>query len=276
MTAGTLYVVATPLGNLDDLSSRAARILGEVRVVAAEDTRRSRILLDHLGVRPRLVSFHQHSTRARLQELLDALARGESVAVLTDAGTPVISDPGGAFVRQAQESGIRVVPVPGPSAVTTALSVGGFPADAFLFLGFVPRKGRERTRVLEEIERSPRTVVVFETAPRLERLLEDLDARVGDRRVTVCRELTKVHEQVHSGTLAELRGYYRESPARGEITLVIGGSEATVPEVDLVAAEARARELVDGGASRRDTASQLAREFGVSRNEAYRIVMEST
>lgn len=271
--SGTLYVVATPLGNLNDLSPRAVEVLGAVEIVAAEDTRRSRKLLAHLEVHPRLLSFHAHSPPGRLQELAAALSRGQDVAVLTDAGTPGISDPGPALIRRARDDGADIIPVPGPSAVTTALSVSGLPTDRFQFLGFLPRRGADRQRLIRQVVESPLVTVLFESPHRLVRLLEDLDDACADgRTVVVARELTKVHEQVRSGTLSELAGYYRMEPPRGEITIVLEGNVPAPVAVDTAAVAERGRQLLRQGATRRDAARQLAAECRIPRREAYRIV----
>jgi 16S rRNA (cytidine1402-2'-O)-methyltransferase len=274
---GTLYVVASPLGNLEDLSRRTERILRDVAVVAAEDTRRTRKLLSHLDAHPRLLSYHAYSGAGREDELLASLEAGESVAVVTDAGTPAVSDPGGPIVARAREAGITIVPIPGPSAVVTALSVSGLPADRFTFLGFPPRSGADRRHVLAAVEKSPWTVVVFEAPTRLGRFLGDLVAMgMGARQAAVARELTKIHEEIRAGTLEWLAGYYRDRTIRGEVTVVVAGAPAAVAE-PLTAAEeeaitARARELVQEGSSRRDVAARLAKELNLSRNDAYRVV----
>jgi 16S rRNA (cytidine1402-2'-O)-methyltransferase len=270
---GTLFVVATPLGNLGDLSPRAADVLREVEVVAAEDTRRSRKLLGHVNAHPRVLSFHAHSPPARIDELLALLGEGKTVALLTDAGTPAVSDPGGVLVDRARARGAAVVAIPGPSAVVAALSVSGLPADRFTFLGFPPRRGRGRTQILREAAESPRTVVLFEAANRLLALLDDLTGVCGaDRRAVVTRELTKVYEEVRAGTLAELAGYYRETALKGEITLVVAGRPAVPKIVDEEVIRVRAREMLAQGGSRRDVAARLANELHVSRKETYRVV----
>lgn len=276
VSAGTLHVVATPLGNLGDLTVRAADVLRAVPVVAAEDTRRTRVLLDHVGAAPRVVSLHAHSAAARLDEVLALLADGTSVAFVTDAGTPAVSDPGAELVRRAREAGVPVVAVPGPSAVTAALSIAGVRADRYTFFGFLPRRGRERGVLLERIATSPWTAVVFEAPGRLERLLRDLAQACGSTRgAAVARELTKVHEELKSGTLSDLATYYQEHPPRGEITVIVAGTgPAQEPRVDEDAVRARARDLLEGGTSRRDAASALAEEFCMSKRHAYRIVTE--
>lgn len=275
VSAGTLYVVGTPLGNLGDISDRGREILRGVSLVAAEDTRRTRILLDGLDAHPRVLALHAHSHQESIAGVIDALQAGRDVALVTDAGTPAVSDPGAALVRAALDAGIQTVAVPGPSAVTAALSVSGFPADRFLFLGFLPRKGSQRARILEQAALSEWTVVLFESPERLVRLLEDL-SRVSNetRRASVARELTKVHEECRSGTLSELAAYYRENRPRGEVTVVLEGSARHGVEFDREAVEHRARELLARGDSRRDVAGRLAEEFSMPRREAYRLVNE--
>ncbi len=275
MSAGTLYVVATPLGNLGDLSERAASVLRSVGVVAAEDTRRARVLLDRVEARPRVLSYHAHSPESRTETLLGRLAEGESVALLADAGTPTVSDPGVALVRRAREQGVPVVAIPGPSAVAAALSISGLPADRYTFLGFVPRKGKDRRSLLQQVATSPWTTVLFEAPGRLARLLHDLAASCGaDRRAAVARELTKLHEELKSGTLSELGVYYEESPPRGEVTLLVAGTPPVTPAPDERTVRQRAKELLGEGMSRRDTAARLAAELALSRREAYRIVTD--
>ncbi|HET9038968.1 MAG TPA: 16S rRNA (cytidine(1402)-2'-O)-methyltransferase [Gemmatimonadales bacterium] len=273
---GILYVVATPLGNLGDLSTRASEVLRTVPVVAAEDTRRTRGLLTHLGAAPQLLSYHAHSEERRLEGLLEILHEGRDVALVSDAGTPVVSDPGTDLVAAARASGITVVPIPGPSAVATALSAAGLKGDRYLFLGFVPRKGGERTRLLARAAAEEWTVVFFEAPTRLTDLLEDL-ARVagGGRRAVVARELTKLHEELRTGTLDELAGYYTEHPPRGEITLVVEGTGAPEEPPDRTAeAVEQATLLLAEGLTRREVVRRLSETLGLPRNDAYRLVME--
>ncbi len=270
---GKLYVLATPLGNLGDLSHRAGEILRSVDLVAAEDTRRSRVLLQHIDARPRVVSFHAHSTPARLEELVEVLGRGDSIALLTDAGTPAISDPGGTLVECARQHGIEVIAVPGPSAVAAALSVSGLPADRFTFLGFLPRRGAHRRSLLATVANSPWTVVLFESPRRLVRLLGDLTEACGaDRWAVVTRELTKVHEEVKAGTLADLSGYYCDAVPKGEITVLVARQPEQPHVVDEEILVERAREMLAQGESRRDVATRLAKELNVSRKETYRVI----
>ena len=271
---GTLYVVATPLGNLSDLSPRAAEVLRQTPVVAAEDTRRTRGLLTHLGASPAMLSYHAHSEPRRLETLLEILDDGRDVALVSDAGTPTVSDPGADLVAAARARGLAVVPVPGPSAVATALSAAGISGDRYLFLGFVPRKGTDRQRLLRRAAAEEWSVVFFEAAPRLAALLEDLAALAGaERRAVVARELTKLHEEFRAGTLAELADHYTQAAPRGEITVVLEGTGGPAAEPDRTeeALEA-ATELLAEGVSRREVARRLTESHGLSRNDAYRLV----
>ncbi len=275
-TSGTLYVVATPLGNLGDLSRRAGEVLAKVPVVAAEDTRRTRGLLSHLGARPTLLSFHAHSAEDRLDGLLDILRSGRDVALVSDAGTPSVSDPGTDLVAEARTAGIPVVPIPGPSAVATALSAAGLPADRYLFLGFIPRKGKERSRLLTRAAAEEWSVVFFEAPPRLLALLEDLIPLAGPGRTAVVgRELTKMHEEIRAGTLGELADYYSAVPPRGELTVVLEGTGEPAAEPDRTEdAMEQATSLLAEGLSRREVAQRLTQSLGLPRNEAYKLVME--
>jgi 16S rRNA (cytidine1402-2'-O)-methyltransferase len=273
MRTATLFVVATPLGNLGDLSHRAEETLRTVPVVAAEDTRRVRGLLSHLDAHPLVLSFHAHSPEKRQERLLEILGEGRDVALVTDAGTPGVSDPGETLVAAVRSAGFAVVPVPGPSAVSTALSAAGLPADRYLFLGFLPRKGRERERLLGKVADAEWTVVLYEAPGRLAELLKDLVAVAGAvRQAVVCRELTKMYEEFRPGTLEQLASYYEAVPPRGEITVVIAGrTEGDQPPAPADTA-VRAAELLASGLSRKAVVQRLIADTGVARNEAYRIV----
>jgi len=273
--AGTLYVVATPLGNLGDLSERAGEVLRGVPVVAAEDTRRTRGLLTHLGAAPQLLSYHAHSDHKRLEALLEILDDGRDVALVSDAGTPAVSDPGTELVAAARAAGITVVPIPGPSAVATALSATGFRGDRYLFLGFVPRKGSERARLLARAAQEEWCVVFFEAPPRLADLLTDLAKVAPVRRAVVARELTKLHEELRIGTVEELGRYYSEHPPRGELTVVLEGTGAPAEPPDRTEdAKEQASLLLAEGLTRREVVRRLSDTLGLSRNDAYRLVME--
>src|SRR4051812_644730 len=264
-TPGTLFVVATPLGNLGDLSTRAAEVLRNAPVVAAEDTRRTRGLLTHLGARPTLLSYHAHSDEHRPEVLLEILRSGRDVALVSDAGTPVVSDPGADLVALARNAGITVVPIPGASAVATALSAAGLPADRYLFLGFIPRKGKERARLLNRAGTEEWSVVFFEAAPRLVALLADLvSVAGGERRAVVARELTKMHEEIRGGTLAELVDYFTSTSARGELTIVLQGTGEPPTEPDRTEdAVEQASILLAGGMTRREVVRRLTDSLGL-------------
>ncbi|NQW22581.1 MAG: 16S rRNA (cytidine(1402)-2'-O)-methyltransferase [SAR202 cluster bacterium] len=278
---GTLYIVGTPIGNLEDLTLRAARILGEVSLVAAEDTRVSRRLLSHLGIRPRTTSFHQHNWREKLGVVLAELALGD-VALVTDAGMPGISDPGSELVVAASAAGFKVEVVPGPSAVTAALALSGFPGDGFLFLGFLSRRKKDRQSSLREASSSAVPLVLFEAPHRLRATLADLDAVLGDRALAVCRELTKLHEEVFRGTAAQALEHF--SSPRGEVVVVVAGRPAVVgvdSEVDAddVAAidldlRQRLSDLRESGVRAKDAVAQVADSTGLAKNRVYRVWVE--
>lgn len=272
----TLYLVSTPIGNLDDLSPRGAETLRSVTRILAEDTRRSRILVDRVGASTPLVSVHAHNERERIDAILGWLGDGDDLALVTDAGTPLVSDPGGRVVSAVVDAGHTVVPIPGPSAVLAALVGSGLPAERFTFLGFVARKGRQREAELARIAEAEESVVLFESPHRLVRLLEELDRLCEDgRRVAVARELTKLHEEFTRGTLGEAAAYYEEHPPKGEVTVVVGprDHDASVADVE---AEARrlARELLGEGMRPSTVARNVATRLDLARNEAYRIVHE--
>jgi len=271
---GTLFVVATPLGNLGDLSTRAAETLRQVAVVAAEDTRRTRRLLNHLDARPRLMSLPAFAEADRAEKVLSELEKGLDVALVTDAGTPGVSDPGTALVALVRTRDMAVVPIPGPSAVATALSASGLPADRYLFLGFPPRKGTARSTLLETVATSAWTVVMYESPNRLGALLQDLAAKVGgDRAAVVGRELTKLHEEIVAGTLDELGARFAGASVKGEVTLVVAGQRQVPPEPDRAEVTEAAEALIAEGLPTKDIVRQLTEKWGLSRNDGYRLVM---
>lgn len=278
MPIGTLYIVATPLGHLGDLSLRATETLRAVDTVAAEDTRHSRRLLSAIDAHPRLISYHAHSADGRAEAVLDLLRDGRDVALVTDAGTPAISDPGFELVALARAAGIPVVPIPGPSAVATALSASGLPSDRFLFLGFLPRKGVARRRLVEQAATQPWSVVFFEAPGRVVELLADLIEVCGpDRQAVVARELTKIYEEFRSDTLQILHAFYQETPPRGEVTVVLAGAteaELTAPASDPAEIQRVIHDSLAAGRSRKDVARDVATRFGLTRNDAYRKVTD--
>jgi 16S rRNA (cytidine1402-2'-O)-methyltransferase len=273
MDMSTLYVVATPIGNLEDLTFRAARILGEVDRVLAEDTRRTGRLLAYLEIRVPLVSLHAHNEAERVDAVLGWLGAGEEVALVSDAGTPLVSDPGARVVRAAIGAGHAVVPVPGPSAVLGALVGSGIASECFTFLGFPPRRGGERERLIARVASAAESVVLFESPERTGALLEDLSAACGGARpACVARELTKVHETFRRGTLAELAAYYREAAPRGEVSVVVAPAPPPDPGDAEADAVRLARRLLAEGRSPSRAAKEVARTTGVRRNRAYELI----
>ena len=267
----TLFVVATPLGNLDDLSPRAVQVLGAADALYAEDTRRSRVLLDHFGITRRLDSLHEHNERERSAEVLAALGRGERVAILTDAGTPAVSDPGTVVVARAAAAGFRVSPVPGPSALTAALSVAGFDVgpDGVLFLGFLPVKGREREQAVARVAAHRGVVVIFEAPHRAAATLGELAAVAPDRAACAGRELTKLHEELRRGTLQELAAW-AAAGLKGELTVVIAGLGPEAPAaVEPTELDAMIMKCLAAGVSARDTATAVAALTAHPRREVY-------
>ncbi|MEO8083920.1 MAG: 16S rRNA (cytidine(1402)-2'-O)-methyltransferase [Ardenticatenales bacterium] len=266
----TLYVVATPLGNLEDLTLRALRILSEVPLVLAEDTRHTRRLLARYDLHPRLLSCHAHTTPAQYAALVAALDDGDA-ALVSDAGTPGVSDPGIALVQAALQHGHTVVPVPGPSAPATALSVSGLPADAYLFLGFLPRRAAPRRAQLRQVAGLPYTLVVFEAPHRLAASLADLAAVLGDRTVAVNRELTKRFEEVWRGTLAGAASEWSARTPVGEFTLVIAGASADRAVQDEDAVRAALASVRAGGVGRREASRIVAEQAGWAARDVYRL-----
>jgi 16S rRNA (cytidine1402-2'-O)-methyltransferase len=266
---GTLWLVGTPIGNLGDLAERVRETLGRVDVIACEDQRRTRALLSHLGIRaPRLVTFNEGNEAARVPELLEHLREGRTVAVVTSAGMPGLSDPGYRLVAAAVQEGIPVDVVPGPSAAVTALVLSGLPTDRFAFEGFLPRRAGQRRARLRDLVAERRTMVLFESPRRLSGLLQDALSELGDRRAAVARELTKVHQEVVRGLLSELVQRFTQEEPRGEIVVVIEGIRDE-QHPDLEALAGRVNALVGDGLSRREAAARVAREAGVSRRALY-------
>ncbi len=269
---GVLHVVATPIGNLGDLSPRAAEVLRSVDVVVAEDTRRTQVLLAHAGARPgRLLSLPAFDEEGRIERVIERLREGASVALVTDAGTPGVSDPGGMLVAAAWEAGARVVPVPGPSAALAALSASGLPSDRFLVAGFLPRKGGARAEALRWLAGLPATLVVFEAGNRTAATLADLEGALGNRRAALAREITKLHEEIVRGRLAELRVRFPDD-VRGEVTLVVEGADAAPAEEPAEPVEEEIRRRLAAGEPPTAVARALARGRGLGRSEAYALV----
>jgi 16S rRNA (cytidine1402-2'-O)-methyltransferase len=271
--SGHLYVVGTPIGNLGDLSDRARETLAAVDLVAAEDTRRTGKLLAHAGIRARMLSLFEGNERQRIDELLERLSEGATVALVSDAGMPAVSDPGFRLLRAAVEAGIGISVVPGPSAVTAALVVSGLPTDRWVFEGFLPRRPGERRSRLRALAHDPRTVVLFESPLRVVTLLRDVLVELGDRRAAVARELTKIHEEVLRGRVSEVLAMLLDSEPRGEIVVVLEGAET--PEAALSEMVDEAGRLVRDGMRKREAAAAVARVSGGSANEIYRALVDS-
>ena len=265
LTMSVLYLVATPIGNLEDMSQRAIRILGEVKLIAAEDTRRTRQLLAAYGIKTPLTSFYEHSKKPKLSYLLERLEQ-EDIALVSEAGMPGISDPGYDLVLGAIERGISVTAIPGPSALPTALVVSGLPTNQFIYLGFLPRKKGERIRLLESIVDEPRTIVAFEAPHRLLATLADIEDILGDRNIAVCRELTKLHEEVFRSTVSQARAHF--SQPRGELTLVIAGNSGEGEEITGSIRE-ELYNLRREGVSAKEAVAQLASATKLSKNSLY-------
>ncbi|HTG47443.1 MAG TPA: 16S rRNA (cytidine(1402)-2'-O)-methyltransferase [Actinomycetota bacterium] len=270
--AGTLFVVGTPIGNLGDASPRARETLAGVDLIAAEDTRRTGRLLQGFGVKAKLVSLFDGNERERTPELLARLRQGSSIAIVSDGGMPLVSDPGYRLVAAAVGEGIDVRVVPGPSALVAALVVSGLPMERFAFEGFLPRKAGERTRRLETLRRDPRTVVIYESPQRVATLLRDVLATLGDRRVAVCRELTKLHEEVLRGRVSDVLGELGGAAPKGEVVVVLEGDHDDVAG-ELTAAIPEARALVDSGMRAREAARTVAARRRVAANDLYRALV---
>ena len=276
--SGTLYIVSTPIGHLEDITLRAVRVLKEAALIACEDTRHTRKLLDHFGIVKPLVSYHEHNEAARAAELVESLQAGTAVALVSDAGTPLLSDPGYRLVAAALDAGIPVVPVPGASAALGALAASGLATDAFRFCGFLPPKPASRRRALEALRDQDCTLIFYEAPHRILATLEDVESVFGTRPIALARELTKVHEEFLRGTAAEVRGQLASrASVKGEITLLIGkpdsagaaASEEARPEE----AEQEVRALERQGITRMEAIKQVAKARGIPKRELYRRVL---
>ena len=279
--AGTLYIVSTPIGNLEDITHRALRTLREVEVIACEDTRHTRKLLNHFAIDVATISYHEHNERERADELCAMLAAGKDIALVSDAGTPIVSDPGFRIVNLAIEKGFLVVPIPGATAFVAALSASGLPSDQFLFAGFLPPRATARRARLEELRPIQATLIFYEAPHRIARALRDAVDILGNRQAVVARELTKLHEEFVRGSLNELAEHFSESnKARGEIVLLIAGLQSgsdidpgseTVPTSQALAE--RVSTLEDEGLNEKAALKKAARELGLKRDEAYRLML---
>jgi 16S rRNA (cytidine1402-2'-O)-methyltransferase len=272
--SGRLFVVGTPIGNLGDLSERARETLASVDLVAAEDTRRTGKLLAHIGVKAKMLSLFEGNEPRRIDDVLDRVREGDDVALVSDAGMPTVSDPGFRLVRAAIEAGVEVNVVPGPSAVTAALVVSGLPTDRWVFEGFLPRRAAERRVRLRGLSDDPRTLVLFESPRRVIALLREVLAELGDRRASLARELTKLHEEVVRGRVSEVLASVQDAEPRGEIVLVLEGAQPAQADLDVLVDEAR--RLVTDGMRKREAAAAVARRSGGSANAIYDALVRPT
>ncbi len=283
---GTLFVVGTPIGNLDDLSPRAVHAFAESDLVACEDTRHTATILTRHGLSTRMISYHKFNETRRLPEILRRLDHGERIVLATDGGTPAISDPGALLVDAARRAGHRVIPVPGPSAVTTLLSVGGLMAGAFTFIGFLPHRKGERRRALEALRTEPRSLLFFESPLRLLATLGDAIEILGDRDAVLGREMTKIHEEFQAGALTSIRAALSGRRVRGEVAfLVAGPGKDATPAGNAATATGtgpeesparRTRRLIESGVDRKEAMRRVARETGLSRRDVYRALLRDT
>ena len=274
--SGTLYIVATPIGNLEDITQRALRILGEVDIVACEDTRRTRVLLNHFGIKTKTISYHEHNERERTEQICQLLTSGKNVALVSDAGTPLINDPGFRVINAAIELNLAVVPIPGPTAFVSALVASGLASDQFFFAGFLPARANARRTKLEELRSIPATLVFYEAPHRINATLADALDVLGNRPAAVARELTKIHEEIARGSLHGLIQRFSNS-ARGEMVLLISGAgideAATSEDAAPRRLIERVGELEREGLDARAALKQAARELGMKRAEAYRLLV---
>lgn len=270
---GTLFLVATPIGNLEDISQRALRILNQVSCIAAEDTRQTKKLLQHYNIKTRVISFHEHSPKEKLEQILAILDQGD-VALVSDAGTPLLNDPGAELVRAAIAAGHVISPIPGPSAPIAALIASGLPVDSFLYLGYLPRKTIERRRLLTEVKSLPHTLIFLETPHRLLDALNNLREVLGDRRIAVAREMTKLHEEIFRGSISDAVQHYTNQPARGEITLVVAGYVEQVERWTEERLKTAIERELEANRSPTQIASQLASQSGWPRREIYHLILQ--
>lgn len=277
--SGTLYLCATPIGNLEDITLRVLRILKEVDLIAAEDTRNSIKLLNHFEIRTPMTSYHEYNKIEKAYSLIEKLQSGQNIALITDAGTPGISDPGEELVRMCYEAGIEVTSLPGPAACVTALTLSGLPTRRFAFEAFLPMEKKERREVLEELVKETRTIILYEAPHKLTRTLKDLRDVLGNRRITLCRELTKKHETAFRTTIEELLAYYEDQKPLGECVLVIEGrSRQELREEEeaswkTISVEEHMELYEKEGMSRKDAMKQVAKDRGVSKREIYQMLL---
>ncbi|PSB29425.1 16S rRNA (cytidine(1402)-2'-O)-methyltransferase [Stenomitos frigidus ULC18] len=270
---GTLYLVGTPIGNLEDMTFRAVRILQTVDLIAAEDTRHTGKLLHHFQVGTPQISYHDHNRYSRTTELLERLQQGKSIALVTDAGMPGISDPGYELVKACAEADISVVPIPGPSAAIAALIASGLPCDRFIFEGFLPAKSQARRAHLEVLQTEPRTLIFYEAPHRIRQTLQDLLLLGADRQIVLARELTKRYEEIWRGTVAAAIAHYSSHEPQGEFTVVVAGADATQPVLSEATLKTELQNLLKQGLSRSDASRQLAQQTALPRRQLYQLAL---
>lgn len=271
---GTLYIVGTPIGNLEDITYRAVRVLQNVDLIAAEDTRHTGKLLHHFQVKAPQISYHDHNRHSRHPEILEHLSNGKAIALVTDAGMPGISDPGYELVIACIEANIPVVPIPGVSAVTTAISASGLPTDRFVFEGFLPVKGQERQSRLDSLASEARTIIIYESPHRLQQTLKDLAKVLGlERKIVLARELTKLYEEFWRGSLEEAKIHLKNREPQGEYTLVLAGTPTVLPYLSAEEIESQLKIIMQGGVSRSQASRQLANITSHSRRELYQVAL---
>lgn len=273
---GTLYVCSTPIGNLEDASFRLVKTLTEVDLVACEDTRHTRKLLNHFQIKTSTISYHQHNQREKEELLIEALKAGKAIALVSDAGTPGISDPGYWLIRRAREEGIRVAVIPGPSALISALVVSGIDTQRFAFEGFLPSRAGQRRKHLRKLANEERTMVFFEAPHRLRAFLADVEQELGNREVAVIRELTKIYEEVIRGSVESVRQHYEQQRPRGEITVVVEGMKREPEPVDVEAVAREVMDLVEKGMEKKEALNLKAREYSVKKGILYNRIVEIT
>jgi 16S rRNA (cytidine1402-2'-O)-methyltransferase len=269
---GILYIVATPIGNLEDITFRAVRVLREVDVVAAEDTRHTQILLNHHKIHTPFTSYHEHNEKTKAQELVARLVQGQNIALVSDAGTPAISDPGFRLVVQAIRAGVRIIPIPGASALTAVLSAGGLPTDKFVFEGFLPARKMQRRERLQTLRDETRTLIFYEAPHRLKETLDDIGELLGNREAVLAREVSKIHEEFLRGPVSELVRALSSGDVRGEVTLIISGASG-LPGVSEDRLKAEILELKGKGLRVKEIAEVLGEKFGYPKKEIYRLAL---
>jgi 16S rRNA (cytidine1402-2'-O)-methyltransferase len=269
---GILYIVATPIGNLEDITLRALRVLKEVDVIAAEDTRHTQILLRHHDIHTPLTSYHEHNEKTKAQELITRLARGQNIALVSDAGTPAISDPGFRLAVEAIHAGVRIIPIPGPSALTAVLSASGLPTDRFVFEGFLPARKMQRRERLQTLRDEPRTLIFYEAPHRLKDTLGDIHELLGNREAVLAREVSKIHEEFLRGPLSDLVRALGSGNVRGEVTLILAGASGS-PGVSEDRLKAEIIELKGKGLRVKEIAEVLGEKFGYPKKEIYRLAL---